>query len=180
MRTAFFLGVDAVAISKRSSAPLSPVAIKASAGASENIPLLSVDQPGKFIDTCQGFGWKICAAVSPGTGKSSGSRGYISTSTLHTPVRDHPCLLVLGGEGEGLRWNIQSKADLKIGIEGMRAGHIGVDSLNVSVAAGLLCDAFLREPAVSRETTVGPLISSTPNINLASHDGYTEGEDRIF
>ena len=95
-------------------------------------------------------------------------------------MRDHPCLLVLGGEGEGLRWNIQSRADLKIGIEGMRAGHNGVDSLNVSVAAGLLCEAFLREPAGSKETTVDPFISSTPNVNLASHDGYTEGGNRIF
>ena len=139
-----------------------------------------MDQPGKFIDACQGFGWKICAAVSPGSGKWSSSRGYISTSKLHTPVRAHPCLLVLGGEGEGLRWNIQSKADLKIGIEGMRAGHIGVDSLNVSVAAGLLCEAFLREPAVSNETTIDSSFSSIPNVNLASHDGYTEGGNRIF
>lgn len=95
-------------------------------------------------------------------------------------MRDHPCLLILGGEGEGLRWNIQSKADLKIGIEGMRAGHIGVDSLNVSVAAGLLCEAFLRKPAVSKETTVGSFIGSTPNVNLVGHDGYVEGENRIF
>ena len=180
MRTAFFLGVDAVAISKRSSAPLSPVAIKASAGASENLPLLSVDQPGKFIDTCQGFGWKICAAVSPGSGKSSGSGDYIPTSKLQTPVRDHPCLLILGGEGEGLRWNIQSKADLKIGIEGMRAGQVGVDSLNVSVAAGLLCEAFLRKPAISKKTTIGSLDDTSPNVNAASRDGCTEEENRIF
>ena len=180
MRTAFFLGVDAVAISKRSSAPLSPVAIKASAGASENLPLLSVDQPTRFIDTCQGFGWKICAAVSPGSAKFSGSGGYISTSKLQTPVRDHPCLLILGGEGEGLRWNIQSKADLKIVIEGMRAGHIGVDSLNVSVAAGLLCEAFLRRPAISKKTTVNSFNDSTPNVNATVHDGYVEEENRIF
>ena len=95
-------------------------------------------------------------------------------------MQEHPCLLVLGGEGEGLRWNIQSKADLKVGIEGMRAGHIGVDSLNVSVAAGLLCEAFLRSPAVSKETTIGSFVSSTPDVNLAGHDGYIEGDNRIF
>ena len=139
-----------------------------------------MDQPGKFIDTCQGFGWKICAAVSPGSGKSSGSGGYIPTSKLQTPVRDHPCLLILGGEGEGLRWNIQAKADLKIGIDGMRAGDVGVDSLNVSVAAGLLCEAFLRKPAISKKTTVGSLDDTNPNVNVASHDDYTEEENRIF
>lgn len=56
--------------------------------------------------------------------------------------------MVLGGEGEGLRWNIQSKADFSVGIEGQRLGQNQVDSLNVSVAAGLLCDAFLRKPSV--------------------------------
>ena len=95
-------------------------------------------------------------------------------------MRDHPCLLILGGEGEGLRWNIQSKADLKVGIEGMRAGHVGVDSLNVSVAAGLLCEAFLRKPAIFKKPTVDPLDDTNPNVNAVSHDGYTEEENRIF
>lgn len=62
----------------------------------------------------------------------------------------------------------------------MRAGHVGVDSLNVSVAAGLLCEAFLRKPAISKKTTVGSFNDSTPNVNVASHDGYIEEENRIF
>lgn len=58
---------------------------------------------------------------------------------------------MLGGEGEGLRWNLQKKADHEIGIDGTRAGMRGVDSLNVSVAAGLLCEAFLRRNDVGAE-----------------------------
>ncbi len=53
---------------------------------------------------------------------------------------------MLGGEGEGLRWLLQKKADFTVAIEGKRAGQGGVDSLNVSVAAGTLCEAFLRTP----------------------------------
>ena len=147
LRSAFFLGVDTVAISNRSSAPVSPVAIKASAGASETLPLVSVSQPGGFIDQCKRNGWKIYAAVAPTPGKRSGLGNYFSTSDLGSPVRNHPCLLILGGEGEGLHWNIQTKADFDVGIEGPRNGHGKVDSLNVSVAAGLLCEAFLRKPA---------------------------------
>ncbi|KAM0795228.1 hypothetical protein BDR22DRAFT_871877 [Usnea florida] len=147
LRSAFFLGVDTVAISNRSSAPVSPVAIKASAGASETLPLVSVSQPGGFIDQCKRNGWKIYAAVAPTSGKRSGLGNYFSTSDLGSPVRNHPCLLILGGEGEGLHWNIQTKADFDVGIEGPRNGHGKVDSLNVSVAAGLLCEAFLRKPA---------------------------------
>ena len=147
LRSAFFLGVDTVAISNRSSAPVSPVAIKASAGASESLPLVSVSQPGGFIDQCKRNGWKIYAAVAPTPGKRTGLGNYFSTSDLGCPVRNHPCLLILGGEGEGLRWNIQSKADFDVGVDGPRNGHGKVDSLNVSVAAGLLCEAFLRKPA---------------------------------
>lgn len=51
---------------------------------------------------------------------------------------------MLGGEGEGLRWNLQKKADYLVRIEGQRLGQGGVDSLNVSVAAGILCEAFSK------------------------------------
>lgn len=54
---------------------------------------------------------------------------------------------MLGGEGEGLRWTLQKSADYLVGVEGNRAGKGGVDSLNVSVAAGLLCNAFMKKPA---------------------------------
>ena len=53
---------------------------------------------------------------------------------------------MLGGEGEGLRQILQRKADYIVGVEGQRIGQGGVDSLNVSVAAGVLCEAFLRRP----------------------------------
>ena len=147
LRSAFFLGVDTVAISNRNSAPVSPVAIKASAGASEALPLVSVSQPGNFIDRCKGNGWKIYAAAAPTPGKRTGLDNYLSTSTLGNPVRAQPCMLILGGEGEGLHWNIRRKADFDVGIDGPRSGQVNVDSLNVSVAAGLLCEAFLRKPS---------------------------------
>lgn len=54
---------------------------------------------------------------------------------------------MLGGEGEGLRASLQKRANHVIGIEGQRLGQGGVDSLNVSVAAGVLCEAFMRQPA---------------------------------
>ena len=154
LRTAFFLGVDTVALSTRSSAPVSPVAIKASAGASETLPLVSVSRPGSFIDECKSNGWKIYAAAAPSPGKRTGIGNYFSTSNLGSPVRNHPCLLILGGEGEGVHWNIQKKADFDIGINGPRIGQGRVDSLNVSVAAGLLCEAFLRKPVRRRGTDV--------------------------
>ena len=118
--------------------------LKASAGASENLPLMSISQPAAFIDESRKNGWKFYAAVAPSL--DSKKLKYSSTSALRSSPADHPCVLMLGSEGEGLRWNLQKKADYMIGIEGNRTGHGGVDSLNVSVAAGLLCEAFLRKP----------------------------------
>lgn len=175
LRSTYFLGVDAVAIATRNSAPFSPVALKASAGASENLPLMSVSQPSAFIDGCKANGWKIYAAVAPGGFKSPGAKvgrpANYTTATLGQPLRNDPCILILGGEGEGLRWNVQRKADKEIGVEGERLGQGGVDSLNVSVAAGILCDAFLRKPA-----------NFIKDDNFSSNsDGIGPGvEDRLF
>lgn len=178
LRTAFFLGVDTVAISNRSSAPVSPVALKASAGASETLPLVSVSQPGNFIDKCKSNGWRIYASGAPTPGKRIGIGNYFSTSNLGSPVRNHPCLLILGGEGEGLHWNIQRKADIDVGIDGPRIGQGKVDSLNVSVAAGLLCEAFLRKPAGRREIDINAPFDT--EAWTASPNAKVQVENRVF
>ena len=144
------------------------------------MPILTVNQPGKFIDVCKSFGWKICAAVAPKFGGISGPGRTISTAALHSPVQDHPCILLVGGEGEGLRWSIQSKADYKVGIDGRRIGQAGIDSLNVSVAAGLLCEAFLRKPVGSAKTTVSSSFKAPTNAATARTAGDTEEQNRIF
>ena len=147
LRTAFFFGVDAVAISNRNCAPFSPVTLKASAGASESLKILSVNQPEQFVDESQRNGWRFHAAVAPGENtKVNKRRPYYSTSSLKCPAIQSPTVLMLGGEGEGLRSNLRKRADCLAGVEGHNIGKGGVDSLNVSVAAGILCDAFLRKP----------------------------------
>ena len=57
---------------------------------------------------------------------------------------------MIGAEGDGLRPNLRKKANFDIGVEGQRLGQGGIDSLNVSVAAGVLCQAFLKEPATRK------------------------------
>ena len=75
---------------------------------------------------------------------------------------------MLGGEGEGLSWDLQKKADFVLGVEGNRIRPRGVDSLNVSVATGLLCEAFLRRPV---SVHVDKKSSGTDN---------TDGGQRLF
>lgn len=153
LRTAYFLGVDAVAISTHQSAPLTPVALKASAGASENITLFSVSKAEGFLEESSKNGWQIYAAVAPPSGTSARKGHFLSTSTLNAPLDKSPAVLMLGGEGEGLRYRLQKQAHHYIGIGGARAGLGGVDSLNVSVAAALLTDAFLRPYTAAGRTT---------------------------
>lgn len=91
---------------------------------------------------------------------------YYSTSTLRDPTQNYPCVLMLGAEGEGLRSLLLKKADFLVGVEGNRVGQNGVDSLNVSVAAGLLCDAFLRRSAQQNPVIRQPIISE-PSSSLS-------------
>ena len=79
---------------------------------------------------------------------------------------------MLGGEGEGLRPNLRKRADFVVGIEGHRLGKGGVDSLNVSVAAGVLCEAFLRKPLMSRTS-----ISSKEDADATAGE---EAENSLF
>ena len=180
LRTAFFLGVDTVAISNRNSAPVSPVAIKASAGASEALPLVSVSKPANFIDQCKSNGWKIFAAAAPTPGKRTGLGNYLSISDLGGCTRNQPCLLILGGEGEGLHWNIRRKADFDVGIDGPRIGQSNVDSLNVSVAAGLLCEAFLRKPIKGQRIDVNAPFDADLWTGSTSDSARIQEENRIF
>jgi 21S rRNA (GM2251-2'-O)-methyltransferase len=142
IRTASFLGVTAVALATRNSTTFTPVVLKASAGASENIALFAVKSPAAFIADSKLAGWKVYAAVAP-TRPANSHAQHISTDDLDAPLDHHPTILMLGSEGDGLRWTLRSKADVELSIRGCaQAGSI--DSLNVSVAAGILCSAFLH------------------------------------
>ncbi|KAF4625787.1 hypothetical protein G7Y89_g12378 [Cudoniella acicularis] len=148
IRTAAFLGVSAIAVSARNSASFSPVVLKASAGASESVTLFSVNKPAGFIHESRLAGWKVFAAVAPSKGRDSHrSPRSISTDALGDPLSHDPCILMLGSEGEGLRSNLKSKADVEVYIPGR--GRT-VESLNVSVAAGILCNSFLSRSKTGR------------------------------
>lgn len=143
IRTASFLGVSAIAISTRNSASFTPIVLKASAGASENITLFSVRKPAGFVIDSKAAGWKVYAAVAPSGKQEYVTPTSITTEELEDPLQESPCILMLGNEGEGLRWNLRSKADVEIGILGSGMTE-SVNSMNVSVATGILCDTFLR------------------------------------
>ena len=65
----------------------------------------------------------------------------------HCPVASHPTILMMGAEGTGLRSSLLNQAHYKVGIRnGRTVDEVGVDSLNVSVAASLLCYEIMQKP----------------------------------
>lgn len=153
IRSAYFLGIDAIVFAGRNSAPLSPVTIKASAGAAENMTLLHVRNEVDFIQRSQSNGWRFYAADAPGPGVTYIDRLTNENSDGHS-IMQSPSVLMMGSEGSGLSSHIKSHADGIVSIPGARhSADIGVesdpariDSLNVSVAAALLMEMFLRTP----------------------------------
>ncbi|KAJ5898914.1 tRNA/rRNA methyltransferase SpoU [Penicillium taxi] len=156
IRSAYFLGIDAIVFAGRNSAPLSPVTIKTSAGAAENMPLLHVKNEVDFIQRSQKNGWRFYAADAPSPGATYLDRLSADTKQDDSslPVLQSPSVLMMGSEGSGLASHIKSHADAVVSIPGARHSiELGVksdpariDSLNVSVAAALLMEMFLRTP----------------------------------
>lgn len=157
LRTCHFYGVDVVAVATNTCANLSSAVLaKASSGACEAIRLLSLPQPSNFAYESARNGWKIYASVAPNpevhAQPTHFTTGAISTAS---PLAKHPCILMLGAEGEGLRENLRNRAHSTVSIDRGKkikgTPNVGVDSINVSVATGVLIDAFLKKPADAPE-----------------------------
>ncbi|KAJ8120353.1 hypothetical protein ONZ43_g2919 [Nemania bipapillata] len=165
LRTAVFLGVNGIAITKASSATLTPIALKASAGASEVATLFSVNSATEFLARSKENGWLVYAAV-PATKRSKGN-SHITVDRVETydPLSSQPTVLVIGSEGEGLGKPVRRQANHDVSIPGS-SGLLSsvVDSLNVSVATGILCSAFLKNQSSNMiEVSDEPVDSEAEN-----------------
>lgn len=153
IRSAYYLGIDAIVFAGRNSAPINPVTIKASAGAAENMRLLKVTKEVQFIQQCQANGWRFYAADAPGL-NSMLIDSDVDAGDMFSPATQSPSVIMMGSESDGLSRHIKSHADSIVSIPGARfSNDVGiesdparVDSLNVSVAAALLMEMFLKVP----------------------------------
>ncbi|EPS62531.1 hypothetical protein M569_12258, partial [Genlisea aurea] len=137
IRSCYFFGASGVVVCAKNSAPLSGVVSKASAGSVELMELRSCKNMMQFLTLSSGNGWRILGA-------SLSTRAV----TLNKVVPgEQPTVLVLGNEGVGLRALVERSCTELIRIPGNAAdfrgneednGLVGVESLNVSVAAGVL------------------------------------------
>jgi 23S rRNA (guanosine2251-2'-O)-methyltransferase len=122
LRSAEAAGVHGVVFPLRRQAPLTPAAVKASAGAVEHLLLCPVDDLGGALADLHGHGLRIAGseADAPLTARRSDLRG--------------PLAIVVGSEGQGLGPTVRRRCDLFMRIP-MR-GVVG--SLNAAVAGSIL------------------------------------------
>ncbi|XP_041007247.1 uncharacterized protein LOC121251902 [Juglans microcarpa x Juglans regia] len=153
IRSAYFFGASGVVLCAKNSAPLSGVVSKASAGALELMELRYCKNMMQFLVTSAENGWRVLGgSVSP------------RAVPLDEILPGAPTILVLGSEGTGLRPLVERSCTHLIRIPGSIPvdvstsgvndletaetvsgcsgeefrSFLAVESLNVSVAAGVL------------------------------------------
>ena len=133
LRSAHFLGIDGVVVCAKNSAPLSPAVSKASSGAMETETVYSAGAMHRFLARCADEGWDVLGAAAE------------SDAVDVTDVAvERPTVLVMGNEGRGLRTNVRRACSKMVKVEGAPGGSQGgVDSLNVSVATGIMLHTLL-------------------------------------
>ena len=129
LRTADAAGMDAVVVPKDHSAKLTAVAVKASTGATETVPVY------RAANLARALAWLKEAGVWV-VGADGGASQSLYQCKLAPPVA-----LVLGGEGRGVRRLTRDLCDELVHIP--MAGS--VESLNVSVATGIVLFELLRQ-----------------------------------
>lgn len=140
LRVADGAGVDGVVLTERRAAPLSPVAVKASAGASEHLRIARVVNLVRALEELKERNLWVIGLDERGT---SDYDQFDLTGN---------CVLVLGREGAGLHDLVKRTCDHLVRIP--MAG--GVSSLNVSAAgAVVLYEAFRQRRAAARGESGG-------------------------
>ena len=121
-RSAEAAGCHGLIVPRHRSAPLSAVAVKASAGALEHLPVAEVPNLARAIERLRDSGvWCI------------GLDGTAEASLFDLELADEPVCIIVGGEGTGLHRLVRDSCDALVRIP--MSGQI--DSLNASVAGAL-------------------------------------------
>jgi 23S rRNA (guanosine2251-2'-O)-methyltransferase len=156
LRVADGAGVDGVVLTERRSAPLSPVAVKASAGATEHLRIARVVNLVRALEELKRQNlWII------GLDASEDSRGQTDYDQFDLTG---DCVIVLGREGAGLHDLVRKTCDhlLRIPMAG------GVSSLNVSAAGAVVLYEAFRQRRMAAA-------AARPGVGLASNTQAQKG-----
>ena len=140
LRTADAAGADGVVIPERRAAGVNPTVAKASAGASEHVPVARVTNIGRTVEELKQRNiWTVGL-------DERGSQPYDALDY------NMDCALVLGAEGHGVHEAVRKKCDFLVSIP--MAGSVA--SLNVSVAAAVVMYEVARQRRKSAAEAPNP------------------------
>ncbi len=131
IRTALLTGVHGLVIPKRGGAQVTATVAKTSAGASSLLPIARVANIGETVRRLKEQNIFVYAADMAGE--------RMDRQNLTGPIA-----LVMGSEGKGVSPLVKRLCDGLVSLP-MSPHRAGVDSLNVSVAAGVLMYEVLRQ-----------------------------------
>ncbi len=135
IRTADAAGADAVIIPERRAASVTAIVAKASAGASEHLPMAKVTNIARTLEELKAKNiWTV----------GLDERGPQSYDSLDYNM---DCAIVLGAEGKGIHQLVARKCDFLVSIPMLGK----VSSLNVSVAAGVILYEIVRQRRIKSE-----------------------------
>lgn len=129
LRTADACGALAVIIPKDRAVQMNATVRKVAAGAAESTPVVAVTNLARCLRDLKAQGlWVVGAAAE-------------AEREAHAVDLTGPIVLVMGAEGTGLRHNTREHCDFLVRLPSQGA----VESLNVSVAAGMLLYEAVRQ-----------------------------------
>jgi 23S rRNA (guanosine2251-2'-O)-methyltransferase len=129
LRTADASGIDAVVVPRDRSAKLTATAVKTSTGAAETVPVFRAPNLARTLTWLKEAGvWVVGADGS-------------APQSLYATKLAPPVAIVLGGEGRGVRRLTRDLCDELVHIPMVGS----VESLNVSVATGIVLFELLRQ-----------------------------------
>ncbi len=134
IRTAEFFGVQGLIIPKDRSASITDIVHKRSAGGTAYLPVARVVNLARILERLADHGFWIVGAEGEG-----------ETSICRFDW-DRDVIIVLGSEGKGLSRIVRDRCHHLVRIP--RLGHL--ESLNVSVAAGIILYEITRQRGHSR------------------------------
>jgi TrmH RNA methyltransferase len=128
LRSAAFFGIDAALLGAPAPHPgVDPNAIRVAEGGVEHLMLCRTTDLADTLKRLRARGVRVY-----------GADGQASSDVLTTTFA-RPCVVVLGNEREGLHPRVRAECDTIVAIRGTGA----VESLNVGVAAGVLCSRLM-------------------------------------
>lgn len=129
IRTAEGAGADGVIIPERRASGVTPIVVKASAGATEYLPIAKVTNVGRTVEQLKSRNiWTV----------GLDERGEKPYDQIDYKM---DCALILGAEGHGLHEKVREKCDFLVSIPMLGK----VPSLNVSVAAAIVMYEINRQ-----------------------------------